>query len=66
MRVCHGLMTHPLFGIQHGATTRQTYMTDKILVKVVKFSSIDENLVKNRNIFVYGRKKCYLCTKIRV
>ena len=54
------------FGIQHGATTRQTYMTDKILVKVVKFSSINENLVKNRDIFVYGRKKCYLCTKIRV
>lgn len=38
----------------------------KILVKAVKFSSIDENLVKNRDIFGYTRKKCYLCTKNQV
>ena len=38
----------------------------KILVKAVKFSSIDENLVKNRDIFGYARKKCFFCTKNQV
>ena len=30
------------------------------------FSSMDENLVKNRDIFGYARKKCFFCTKNQV
>ena len=33
------------------------------MIRVSFFSSMGENLVKNRDIFGYTRKKCYLCTK---